>query len=113
MQQVGSQREHAQTGAVAVQGKTAAVFVEPLQGEGGIFAASQEYLQHLRALCDEAGALLVFDEVQCGLGRTGKLWAYEHFGVEPDVMTLAKPLAGAAQVTQASSRLSCHAGKIL
>jgi len=81
--------------AQAVQkGKTAAVIVEPLQGEGGIYAASNEYLQHLRDLCDEAGALLIFDEVQCGLGRTGNLWAHEHFGVEPDMMTLAKPLAG-------------------
>lgn len=70
------------------------MIVEPLQGEGGIYSASKEYLQHLRTLCDEAGALLIFDEVQCGLGRTGKLWAYEHCGVEPDMMTLAKPLAG-------------------
>lgn len=77
-----------------LQGRTAAVIVEPLQGEGGIYAASKEYLQHLRAACDKAGALLIFDEVQCGLGRTGRLWAHEHFGVEPDMMTLAKPLAG-------------------
>ena len=70
------------------------MFVEPLQGEGGIISATNEYLQHLRNLCDEAGALLVFDEIQCGLARTGKLWAHEHFGVEPDMMTLAKPLAG-------------------
>ena len=70
------------------------MFVEPLQGEGGINTAHKSFLQGLRDLCDEAGALLVFDEVQCGLGRTGKLWAYEHFGVEPDMMTLAKPLAG-------------------
>lgn len=80
--------------SVIVKGKTAAVFVEPVQGEGGIFPASKEFLQGLRAACDEAGALLVFDEVQCGLGRTGKLWGYEIFGVEPDIMTLAKPLAG-------------------
>lgn len=78
----------------ALQGKTCAVFVEPLQGEGGINTAHQEFLQGLRDLCDQAGALLVFDEVQCGLGRTGKLWAWEHFGVQPDMMTLAKPLAG-------------------
>ena len=77
------------------QGETCAVFVEPLQGEGGINTAHQDFLQGLRDLCDEAGALLVFDEVQCGLGRTGKLWAWEHFGVQPDMMTLAKPLAGA------------------
>lgn len=77
-----------------VQGETCAVFVEPLQGEGGINTAHSEFLQGLRDLCDEAGALLVYDEVQCGLGRTGKLWAWEHFGVQPDMMTLAKPLAG-------------------
>lgn len=70
------------------------MFVEPLQGEGGINTAHQDFLQGLRDLCDQAGALLVFDEVQCGLGRTGKLWAWEHFGVMPDMMTLAKPLAG-------------------
>ena len=77
-----------------MQGKTAAVFVEPVQGEGGIFPASRGFLQGLRGLCDEAGALLVFDEVQCGLGRTGKLFGYQNFGVEPDILTLAKPLAG-------------------
>ena len=77
-----------------MQGETCAVFVEPLQGEGGINTAHKTFLQGLRDLCDKAGALLVFDEVQCGLGRTGKLWAYEHFGVEPDMMSLAKPLAG-------------------
>ena len=68
--------------------------MEPLQGEGGINSSTTEFLQGLRQLCDEAGAMLIFDEVQCGLGRTGKLWAYEHFGVEPDMMSLAKPLAG-------------------
>ncbi|KAF8392943.1 hypothetical protein HHK36_021183 [Tetracentron sinense] len=75
-------------------GKTAAVFVEPIQGEGGIYSASKEFLQFLRSACDDIGALLVFDEVQCGLGRTGYLWAHEAFGVVPDIMTLAKPLAG-------------------
>lgn len=79
---------------VIVKGKTCAVFVEPVQGEGGIFPASKEFLLGLRKACDEAGALLVFDEVQCGLGRTGKLWAHELYGVTPDIMTLAKPLAG-------------------
>ncbi|KAM0885912.1 hypothetical protein ACQ4PT_030029 [Festuca glaucescens] len=74
-------------------GKIAAVFVEPVQGEGGIHSATKEFLQGLRHACDEAGALLVFDEVQCGLGRTGHLWAYEIYGVKPDMMTLAKPLA--------------------
>ena len=82
------------TGRMHMQGKTAGVFVEPIQGEGGIFPANQEFLQGLRDLCDEAGALLVFDEVQCGLGRTGKLFGYQNFDVEPDILTLAKPLAG-------------------
>ena len=77
------------------KGETCAVFVEPVQGEGGVTPATADFLQGLRKLCDDAGALLVFDEVQCGVGRTGKLWAHEHFGVEPDMMSVAKPLAGA------------------
>lgn len=72
----------------------AAVFVEPLQGEGGIHSATKEFLSGLRSVCDETGTLLVFDEVQCGLGRTGYLWAHEAYGIYPDIMTLAKPLAG-------------------
>lgn len=80
--------------SVIKKGKTAAVFVEPVQGEGGCIPSTTRFLAGLRELCDEAGALLVFDEVQCGLGRTGKLWGYQNFGVEPDLMTLAKPLAG-------------------
>ncbi|KAF5739050.1 acetylornithine aminotransferase mitochondrial [Tripterygium wilfordii] len=75
-------------------GKIAAVFVEPIQGEGGIYSATKEFLQSLRSACDDAGSLLVFDEVQCGLGRIGHLWAHEAYGVFPDIMTLAKPLAG-------------------
>ncbi len=74
--------------------RTAAVIVEPVQGEGGVFPATREFLEGLRALCDEHGAALIFDEVQCGLGRTGTLWAYEQYGVAPDIMTLAKPLGG-------------------
>lgn len=80
--------------AAIVKGKTCAVFVEPLQGEGGINSSTQEFLSGLREACDEAGALLVFDEVQCGLGRTGQLWGHSAYGVTPDIMTLAKPLAG-------------------
>jgi len=71
-----------------------AVIVEPVQGEGGIHPATPEFLQGLRQLCDRHQAVLIFDEVQCGLGRTGHLWAHEAFGVVPDIMTLAKPLAG-------------------
>jgi len=81
--------------AAAVVGeRTAAVMIEPVQGEGGIHPASAELLRGLQALCRERGALLVFDEIQCGLGRTGRMFAYEHSGVVPDILTLAKPLAG-------------------
>lgn len=78
----------------AIDDETCAVIVEPVQGEGGVHAATPPFLQALRALCDQHKALLIFDEVQCGLGRTGTLWAHEQFGVTPDIMTLAKPLAG-------------------
>ncbi|NLZ92812.1 MAG: acetylornithine transaminase [Firmicutes bacterium] len=74
--------------------KTCAILVEPVQGEGGVYPATAEFLQGLRRLCDEHNLLLIFDEVQCGMGRTGKLFAYEHYGVEPDVFTLAKALGG-------------------
>ena len=77
---------------------TVAVFVEPIQGEGGINIASAEFLQALRQLCDEHKVSLVFDEIQCGLGRTGELWAHTFSGITPDIMTLAKPLAGGLPV---------------
>jgi acetylornithine/succinyldiaminopimelate/putrescine aminotransferase len=70
------------------------VLIEPVQGEGGIRPASPEFLRGLQGLCRERGAILVFDEIQCGLGRTGKMFAYQHAGVVPDVLTVAKPLAG-------------------
>jgi len=79
---------------VVVAGRTAAIFVEPLQGEGGINSATAAFLKGLRELCDETDTILVFDEIQCGLGRTGRLWAHEAYDVKPDIMTLAKPLAG-------------------
>ncbi len=75
-------------------GRTAAVIAEPLQAEGGVHELGAEFLRGLRELCDDAGAALIFDEVQTGLGRTGRLWAHEWSGVTPDLMTLAKPLAG-------------------
>jgi len=74
--------------------ETAAVIIEPVQGEGGVQPLAAEWLAYLRTLCDERGAALIFDEVQCGLGRTGSLFAYEQTGVTPDILTLAKPLAG-------------------
>jgi acetylornithine/N-succinyldiaminopimelate aminotransferase len=78
----------------AVGEKTAAVMVEPIQGEGGIRPASPGFLEGLAELCRERGALLVFDEIQCGLGRTGKMFAYQDSRATPDILTLAKPLAG-------------------
>jgi predicted acetylornithine/succinylornithine family transaminase len=78
----------------AISPKTCAVMLEPIQGEGGINVASEDFLGELRKLCEKKGILLILDEVQCGLGRTGKMFAYQHYGIEPDVMTLAKPLGG-------------------
>jgi predicted acetylornithine/succinylornithine family transaminase len=73
---------------------TAGVFVEPVQGEGGVRPAPLEFLRGLADLCRESGALLVLDEVQCGLGRTGRMFAYQHAGIRPDILALAKPLGG-------------------
>jgi len=78
----------------AVTGGTAAVIIEPVQGEGGVNVADQAFMKDLASLCRERDILLIVDEVQCGMGRTGKLFAHEHYGVTPDIMTLAKPLAG-------------------
>jgi predicted acetylornithine/succinylornithine family transaminase len=78
----------------AVTDKTGAILVEPIQGEGGVNCPSDNYLPELRALCDEKKILLILDEVQVGMGRTGRLFAYEHYGITPDIMTLAKALAG-------------------
>lgn len=77
-----------------ITGKTAAIMVEPVQGEGGIHPADQEFLKALRRLCDEKDLLLVFDEVQCGMGRTGTFFAYQNYGIKPDIVTLAKGLGG-------------------
>lgn len=77
-----------------VDERTCAVIVEPVQGEGGVHPATTAFLSKVRSLCDRVGALLIFDEVQCGLGRTGSLWACEQYGVSPDLMSVAKPLAG-------------------
>jgi acetylornithine/N-succinyldiaminopimelate aminotransferase len=88
------QRDDAAGLADAVSERTAAVMIEPVQGESGIHPISDEVLEAAREACDQHGALLIFDEVQCGMGRTGTLWAYEQTGVTPDVMTLAKGLGG-------------------
>ena len=91
----------------AVDNRTAAILVEPIQGEGGVNVAPDGYLAALRRLCDESGALLVFDEIQTGMGRTGRLWGYQHWGVEPDVMTLAKALASGVPIGAMVARESC------
>lgn len=82
----------------AIDNETAAVIVEPIQGEGGVVPAEKAYLEGLRKLCDDTGTLLIFDEIQCGIGRTGKWFAKDHFDVQPDIMTLAKGLGGGAPI---------------
>lgn len=78
----------------AVSEKTCAIIIEPIQGEGGIHPAEKAYLQKVRSLCDKNDIVLIFDEVQCGIGRTGKLFAYELFNIKPDIVSLAKGLGG-------------------
>jgi acetylornithine/N-succinyldiaminopimelate aminotransferase len=82
----------------AIDNRTCAVLVEPIQGEGGVIVPDDDYLAGLRKLCDQSGALLILDEIQTGVGRTGRLWGYQHAGVEPDVMTLAKALANGVPI---------------
>ena len=82
----------------AVTDKTCAILLEPIQGEGGIIPADKQYLQKVRKLCDEKDILLIFDEVQCGVGRTGELFAYQTLGVVPDIATFAKGLAGGVPI---------------
>lgn len=83
----------------AISEKTCAVILEPIQGESGVLPADQAWLERVRELCDQHDALLIFDEVQTGVGRTGKLFAYEHYGVIPDVLTTAKSLGGGFPVS--------------
>lgn len=82
----------------AVTDQTAAVLLEPIQGEGGVHAADREYLKQVRDLCSKKDVLLMFDEIQTGMGRTGTLFAYEQLGVQPDIMTLAKGLGGGVPI---------------
>ena len=94
----------------AVTALTCAILVEPVQGEGGVLPASPGYLSGLRALCDENGLLLVLDEIQTGIGRTGKMFAYQHAGIRPDVVTVAKGVAGGvpAGVMLATEEVAAH-----
>ncbi|AKG23054.1 aspartate aminotransferase family protein [Calothrix sp. 336/3] len=87
--------------------RVAAVMLEPLQGEGGVRPGDIEYFQKLRKICDETGVLLIFDEVQVGMGRSGKLWGYEYLGVEPDIFTSAKGLGGGVPIGALMSKKFC------
>ena len=82
----------------AIGSSTCAVMLEPIQGEGGVRCPDENYLKAVRDICDDSGLLMIFDEIQTGMGRTGQLFAYQHFGVEPDIMTLAKALANGLPV---------------
>jgi len=81
-----------------LNGKICAVLLEPVQGEGGVYPAQAKYLRDLRKLCKKNDILLIFDEVQCGFGKTGKMFGYQHYGVKPDIMTVAKSLAGGVPI---------------
>jgi predicted acetylornithine/succinylornithine family transaminase len=98
----------------AIDSRTAAILVECIQGEGGVNIPDDSYLPGLRRLCDASGVLLILDEVQTGVGRTGRLWAYEHTGIQPDIMTLAKALANGvpigAMLTRAEIAATLTAG---
>jgi len=84
--------------AEAVGPHTCGVLLEPVQGEGGVYAVEPEYLAGVADICRSKGLLLIFDEIQCGLGRTGKLYAYQHYGIVPDILTLAKALGGGVPI---------------
>jgi acetylornithine/succinyldiaminopimelate/putrescine aminotransferase len=88
----------------AFDGEVAAVIIEPIQGEGGINVASKEFLTAIRELCDENGAVAIWDEVQTGGGRTGKWFGHQHAGVEPDIMTMAKALGGGIAIGAIQAR---------
>ncbi|MFN6539798.1 MAG: aspartate aminotransferase family protein [Nostoc sp. EkiNYC01] len=87
--------------------RVAAILIEPLQGEGGVRPGDIAYFKKLRQICDETGILLIFDEVQVGMGRSGQLWAYEHLGVEPDIFTSAKGLGGGIPIGAMMSKKFC------
>jgi acetylornithine/N-succinyldiaminopimelate aminotransferase len=93
-----------------IDDRVAAFIVEPVQGESGVHVASVEFLSTARRLCDERGALLIFDEIQCGMGRTGSLFAFEQFGVRPDIITMAKGLANGLPIGAVLAAQRCASG---
>src|SRR2546430_4182549 len=97
----------------AIDENTAGFLVEPIQGEGGIRPATHEFLSGLRAACDEHDLMLVFDEVQCGVARTGELYAYQHYGVEPDIMATAKGIGGGFPMGACLATEKAAAGMII
>ena len=99
----------------AVTDKTCAILIETVQGEGGIYPASEEFLKGVRALCDEKDILLILDEIQCGMGRTGEMFAFQHYGIKPDILTSAKALGcgvpvGAFLMTEKTAEYSLAPG---
>jgi acetylornithine/N-succinyldiaminopimelate aminotransferase len=96
-----------------VDENTAGFLVEPIQGEGGIRPASKEFLQGLREICDERDLMLIFDEVQCGVARTGTLYAYEQYGIEPDIMTTAKGIGGGFPIGACLATEKAAAGMVI
>jgi acetylornithine/N-succinyldiaminopimelate aminotransferase len=91
-----------------LDGRVAAIMLEPLQGEGGVNPGQIEYFQQVRKLCDEKGILLILDEVQVGMGRSGKYWGYEQLGIEPDIFTSAKGLGGGIPIGATLCKASCN-----
>ena len=98
--------------AAAMDERVAAVMLEAVQGEGGVVPASPEYLRAVRQLCDEREALLIVDEVQCGLGRTGTWFAFEHAGIEPDIVTMAKALGSGVPIGACWARADVASSQI-
>ena len=105
--------DHDAIRAAAEAPTAAAIMVEPVQGEGGARALTDAELKRLRDLCDQNGLLLIFDEIQCGMGRSGKLWAYEHSGVTPDVMCVAKALGGGFPIGACLATKEAAAGMVV
>lgn len=98
-----------------VNDKTCAIILEPLRGEGGINLATQEFMEGIRKICDENGILMICDEVQCGMGRTGNMFAWRGFGVKPDILTMAKAIGngipvGAFAMTEEVAKYSLQPG---